>query len=60
MQVLTFSYYKVMTDVRTCSFFFFLYILFVVLMFSYDMTLTQLLKWAKLVGPTDQEGKVCI
>jgi hypothetical protein len=22
------------------------------------MTLTQLLKWAKLVGPTDQEGKV--
>jgi len=29
-------------------------------MFSYDTTLTQLLKWVKLVGPTDQEGEVCI
>ena len=24
------------------------------------MTITQLLKWIKLVGPTDQEGKVRI
>ena len=29
-------------------------------MFIYDTTLTQLLKWAKLVGPKDQEGKLCI
>ena len=29
-------------------------------MFSYDTTLTQMLKLLKLVGLTDQEGKVCI
>jgi hypothetical protein len=29
-------------------------------MFSYDMTLRQLLICAKLVGPTGQEGKLCI